>query len=349
MESTHHCQQCNQKMALGAVICPNCGAPAPGVYIFQPAQPPVPSAPSSSRRSGRFWLGIAGIIGGGLCSCLALVLGFLTLTGGLPGTPAVSQSNPSSQEAAPLQITEPPSEGPSLTLTSPTEVTAAVPVQSETPAEIPAAPPRQTETETPSTNPVGSNLTQFIDDFSNINGPWETVTIDTYTSGYFQHGNYAISLNVPQKMAIVLPPYPFAKPVKNIIVSVKTKGDGGNGFYGMLCHYQDHDNYYRASISGDQYAVDKIVNGQRTELTSPYWKKILDYHPNADGYITLSLACLDGRVQLVVDEVGQEMITTEDLDWGDVMLFAASGTQKNADGIYEQGFFDDFSAELPQP
>ena len=337
----NHCQKCHQPLEPGAVICPNCGAPAPGVYFFEPPQPPASSVPSKSGRGVRFWLGLAGIIGGSLCGCLALVMGVLYLTGGLSQTPTLSQSNP---PTTPLQITQSPSKVPSITITSPVEVPAVPPAQEVTTTEVPTATP--TPSETPSQNPVTSNATQYFDDFSNINGGWQDVAEESYSIGYFQGGRYAIALRVPQQMAMAFPPYPFTKPIKNLAVSVKVQGEGGNGFYGVLCHYQDQSNYYRASFSGDQYAVDKVVNGQWTQLTSPFWKPILAYQPDADGYITITLACTDGRIQLLVNDMGQEIITDTDLNQGDALLFAASGTKSNSSGVYEQAFFDDFSAEL---
>jgi hypothetical protein len=327
MESTTHCQKCQQPLAPGVLVCPNCGTPAPGVFFFEPSQAPAPSGPATSKRDARFKLGLAGIIGGSLCGCLALVLGFVYLSGG------------GSKTSPPAQV---PAVPPAQEVT-PNVITTATSTQEATLTEVPAAPALLGETPV---YPVDGGTTKYFDDFSNINGPWKNTSDDSYSMGYFQKGNYSIALRVPQKMAVAFPPYPFTKPIKNIIVSVKAKGNGQDGFYGLLCHFQDKDNYYRVSFTGDQYAVDKRVNGQLTELTSPFWKKIIAYQPDSDGYITIILACTDGRVQLVVDDIGQEIITTTDLDQGDALLFAASGTEKDDSGVYEQAFFDDFSAEL---
>jgi hypothetical protein len=345
----NHCEKCHQALAPGAVLCPNCGTPAPGVYFFEPSQPPVSPGPANSGRGARFWLGLAGIIGGSLCGCLALVMGILFFASGGINIPAHSQSN---QPVAPPQTTQQPSEIPSTQMTSPTASPAAppapeatdIPTPSDTPADIPTDTPMPSET--PSPNPVSSRATQYFDDFSNINGGWANIAEDSYSMEYFQGGKYAIALRVPEKMAIALPPYPFTKPIKNMIVSVKATGEGEDGFYGVLCHYQDQNNYYRVSFSGGQYAVDKMVNGQLTQLTSPFWKPILAYQPDANGYIAITLACVDGRIQLLVNDMGQESITDTDLDQGDALLFAASGTKSNSSGMYEQAFFDDFSAEL---
>jgi hypothetical protein len=330
MEPTYQCQKCHYSLQPGALICPNCGTPAPGVSVFEPEQPQV-SSPESYKpgKSKRFWLGLFVIVGGSLCGCLALVMGFLTFTGELSKSSNLIQSKPITPSAVSPQISQPQS----LKSTSTIEAAVFPPAQKETPTE----------------NSSMSNATQYFDDFSNLSSGWENSSLDSFTMGYFQKGNYAIKINVPMKMTFAIPPYPFKKPVENIIFSVKAQGSGGNGFYGVMCHYQDKYNFYRISFSGDKFAVDKMVKGQLTELTQPFWKKLIAYTPAADGYMTIQMACTDGRIQLLVNDIGQVIINNEDLDHGDVTLFAAAGDKKNADGVYEQAFFDDFSAELPQP
>ena len=325
----NRCTKCSTLLPPNSIICPKCGTPAPGVFFFEPSQPTASFEPARSGRGRRFWLGLALLLGGCLCGCLALLVGFSSLSGGQPGAAPVSQSKPSNPQAAPVKITQPPSAVPPIIITPPTAAPAA-------------------QGETPTKNVVVDNsnsATRYFDDFSNINGHWENIFNDSLNMGYWQKGNYGIVVRVPLKMAVAFPPYPFKKPVKNMIISVKAQGDG-SGFYGVLCHYQDKNNYYRISFSGDQYAVDKMVQGQMTELTQPFWKKIIAYQPAPDGYMTIVTACTDGRVQILVNDVGQEIITNEDLDTGDAVLFASSGDKKDASGVYEQAFFDDFSAEL---
>jgi hypothetical protein len=326
MESTNHCLKCHQPLKPGAAICPNCGMLAPGIYLFESSHTPASSASSHSRRGVRFWLGLVLTLGGLMTSCLAVVVILLTFSNGQLAKPGPSQT---SEQAIAQPVSQPAAVEPAKEITSP--------------AQVPNTPVKLDKTPTKSS--VNTGTTQFTDDFSNVNSGWEEVFQDNFTKGYFQQGNYSIKLNVPQNMVIAFPPYPFKKPIKNTIVSVKVRGSGGNGFYGLLCHYQDQYNYYRASFSGDQYALDKVVNSKRTELTQPYWKKIVGYQPDGD-YMTLTMACVDGRVQLLVNDVGQEIITSEDLDQGDTILFAASGDKKDAEGVFEQAFFDDFSAQL---
>ena len=341
-----YCQKCGSMLPAAALVCPRCGAPAPGTFFFSP-DPTVPlPAPAGAGRSARFWIGLAAIIGGSLCSCLALVMIVVYAMNGLKPSQSVAAvvDQPSETPSIEQPTTLPPAEDPAIEAT---EIT----LPTEEPLPAPSVTPDQpTPTETPPpVPPADAGATRYFDDFSNINGPWKQVFNTDYSMGYFQHGNYAITLNIPQKMAFSIPPYSFTRPVKNLIIKVKVTGDGGNGFYGLLCHFIDANNYYRVSFSDTQFAVDKFVEGKRSELTQPYWKPIIAYQPAADGYMNVILACTEGRIQLLVNDVGQVIVSDQDLSEGDAALFAASGDKKSATAVYEEAFFDDFSAELPAP
>ena len=338
------CQKCGATLPPGTLVCPRCNSPAPDTFFFSPDPAAMAPASSSSGHGARFWIGLVAIIGGSLCSCLAVaMIGFYIYYtfGGMKSSQSISAITETPSSEAPLVQSGAlsPAENPVIQITPATEEPLLAP--HVTPDQLaPAENP-------PATSPSGGGDPRFFDDFSNINGAWKQVNNDDYTMGYFQHGNYAITLNVPNKMAVSKPPYAFSRPVKGLLINVKVTGEGGNGFYGLLCHFQDAKNYYRVSFSGTQYAVDKIVDGQRRELTQPFWKKLIAYQPEADGYLHVSLACTDGRLQILVNDVGQEIVDVPDLSEGDVALFAASGDKKDQNGLYEGAYFDDFSAELP--
>jgi hypothetical protein len=286
-------------------------------------------APMRKSRGRRFWIGLILLIGGGMCACGFLVVGLFSLGGGGSQQPSQSQS----LYAGPISEAQP------AVAISATPATADQPAQLEQPSQTPAAVTQ------PAAAANGANV--FSDDFSNLNGGWADKSDDNYRMGYFQQGNYAMSVRVPNKMAIAFPPYPFSKPIQGVTVQVKAKSsDGGDGYFGVVCHFVDKNNYYRVSFTNTQFAVNKLINGQYSELTTPYWAPLIGYTPEADGYLRITTVCADGRIQVVVNDVGQSLISDSDLSEGDVLLFAASGSQKNDDGLYEQAFFDDFSAQL---
>ena len=341
-----YCQKCGAMLPTATLVCPRCGAPTPGTFFFSP-DPAVPApAPSGAGRSARFWIGLAAIIGGSLCSCLALVMVVIYAMGGLNPSQIVSANvdQPSATPSLAESVTEPTAADPTK------EITEITPPTAEPLPEPSVTPKKPTPTETPPpVPPANGGATTYFDDFSNINGAWNQINSADFTMGYFQHGNYAMVMNIPQKMGISIPPYAFTRPIKNLIIKVKVTGDGGNGFYGLLCHFKDAKNFYRVSFSGTQFAVDKIIDGQRSDLTQPYWKPLIAYKPEADGYMNVTLACTEGRIQLLVNDVGQVIVSDEDLTEGDAVLFVASGDKKGETGVYEEAFFDDFSAELPVP
>ena len=45
-----------------------------------------------------------------------------------------------------------------------------------------------------------------------------------------------------------------------------------------------------------------------------------------DGYVTITLACEEGRIQLLIDDIGQEIITDTDLNEGDGQFSSGQAT-----------------------
>jgi hypothetical protein len=66
-----HCKKCGLKLSPNILVCPRCGSTAPDTFLFSPE---FKSSSSSAHlgRGARFWIGLLGIVGGGLCICLAL-------------------------------------------------------------------------------------------------------------------------------------------------------------------------------------------------------------------------------------------------------------------------------------
>ena len=330
------CQKCGKPLPSGAIICPNCSAPKPGAYLFTPENGEG-SAPGG--RGLRFWFGLALLIGGSLTSCISLASMAVYLLGGFQGTgssvalnePTASQAIPSASLVSMTATMQPPT----VTVTYTSQV---MPSQTAT-----LAAPTQTATPISLVNAVPAS---YSDDFEDVESGWTRDYDDRYNLDYAPEGNYRIELSIPDNMAVSVPPYPFEHPMYNMIVSVRAKGEGGNGFYGLLCHLQDDKSYYRAGISNGFYTIHKVINKQLTQLTDPPWKPIIEYEPDADGYVTMTLACEDGRIQLLIDDIGQEIITDTDLNEGDGAIFVWAGNQPDDEGVYMRGYFDDFSVEL---
>ena len=311
------CQKCQQTLDPETLLCPNCGALAPGAVEFE--SPGAAQAPAQAGRGRRFWMGLVLLIAGGLCGCAALA-GLISSLGGMSPAPQQSQALYSGPAAAP-QALAPQAE--------PADTSGGQTTAGETSADTP-----------------GNNAaTFFSDDFSNINGEWPDKMNDSYSMGYFQQGNYAIAVNVPGKMAVASPPYPFNEPIEGVSVHVKARGDGG-GYFGLICHYVDAKNYYLVGFTADVYMVRKVVDNQITDLTDPAWKDLLLENSNPDDYMDIAVTCSNGQIGTMVNGVVQEVVFDNDLTQGNVLIFAAATDETDANGVYEQAFFDDFSVEI---
>lgn len=290
------------------------------------------------QHGARFWIGITGVISGSLCLCLVLVVGFLYTTGGLTGGP---ESNP----AAPTQV-------PQVAAVPAQAVPAApaVPTQTHPPQATQTAPAAVQPTQAAAPNPTQapqSAVTEYNDDFANPNSGWLIKQTDVYSLDYNRHLAYSIVLKKPKMMMYSIPPYPFQKPVQKAAVTFRGMLlKPGSGTFGALCNFNDNQNYYRVSISGDYYAVGKMVQGKWTELTSPYWQNLIQAQPDSEGYLKIGLGCFDGFIVLDVNGTGQTHLVDTDLTHGDIALYASSSDQLDADGFYAGAFFKDFSVSL---
>jgi hypothetical protein len=305
--------------------------------------------PPPPRRGARFWIGLAGIVGGSLCLCLVLIIGFSYLTKNSLPTPSTSIV---SAGASPTSPSKPATTSSATGTAAPARATPQPAAPSATPTNLPPAsltPTQPSATDLPSVvaPPPANSATEFHDDFSNPNSGWAMTITDGYSLDYNQDLSYTITLNQPNQLLYSPAPVPFTKPVKNILVSVRGRlSTPGSGLFGVMCNLQDNQNYDFIAISGNRFAIGKMVNGTRTELTSPYWQPILSAKADADGYLTLQVSCFDHFIVLSVNDFGQAHVVDEDLSSGDVALFGASTDQKDADGNYVIASFKDFSAVL---
>jgi hypothetical protein len=157
--------------------------------------------------------------------------------------------------------------------------------------------------------------------------------------------SYFISLLQPNRLAYVIPPYHLPEPLTNVVVSVNVRPGLKDGAFGILCGFQDANNFYTIKVSGSQYSIYKVLKGETTYLTDPQWKPA-DNIQNLDsnGYINLLVNCMGSSIGVQINNFGQKIVIDDanSFPTGGVALFAASGTTKGYDS-YNTVVFDDFS------
>jgi hypothetical protein len=125
----------------------------------------------------------------------------------------------------------------------------------------------------------------------------------------------------------------------HIEVTAKNTGDAEDPGFGIICNYQDGENFYFLGIGSDQlYAIAKFVNDDLTILTDSegFWT-LSDAIPAAADSYRIGADCGNGQLTLYVN--GTEIASVEDADYadGDVGLFTQSAEQPEVEVR-----FDDF-------
>jgi hypothetical protein len=286
-----------------------------------PPFPPTGPAAPVNRRRWLYW-GLAGIIVVGCC-CLLIVAVLVAY---------YYTSNRKAIPAATVLPVIPPTE------TALPSTSTSLPATAEATLEVSPTPTPQ--------NPFG-NAPFFADDFSNSNGPWYTGFTDEYEASYTQ-GSYSMAVKLPNYYFVSTPPNPSPDPSGNIILKVRAKlAPGDTGEIGIICDFQDIDNFYLAAVAGDQFYIGKQVEGEWSDLTSPGLQPLPDSTPDQDGYLSMGFSCIDSFLVLEVNGIGAAHVTDDTFSNGDFGLYVYASDQLGQSGYYARGYFDDFSAALP--
>ena len=170
---------------------------------------------------------------------------------------------------------------------------------------------------------------------------------DVYESSYNSSGFYEMGIKKAKSYVIANPPANFARPVKNILLGVRAQPAQTNtGEYGVVCRFQDINNFYLAGISGKDFYIGKQVNGEWSYLTDPKWQPLPDLHTDAEGYNVIKLSCIDSFIVLEVNGVGAAHVTDDTFSSGDPGLCVWAGDTADSSGYYAHAGFDDFSVEI---
>jgi hypothetical protein len=144
------------------------------------------------------------------------------------------------------------------------------PTQAPAPTQEPNAPTQTPGSENPTAIPggqTGQNALLAKDDFSQDNGLWGKNSDSTFSIGY-SNGEF---LFTNLKSGILLwSGYGANMDLSNSLISVDAGVlKGTSGYFGLLCRFQDGNNYYAFLVSDDgQYSIQKNVNKTWTNLVN---------------------------------------------------------------------------------
>ncbi|NTV37154.1 MAG: hypothetical protein HGA53_09385, partial [Anaerolineaceae bacterium] len=128
-----------------------------------------------------------------------------------------------------------------------------------------------------------------------------------------------------------------------IEVDVMVAGGPVNNAFGVICRYQDKDNFYGFIVSADgYYGIIKMKDGNRVVLTN---NGSMEYRPELKiglGAYHLQAVCSGINLSLSVDGVQLAEVVDPDFVKGDTGLMAGSYDLPGVDLL-----FDNFSVYQP--
>lgn len=183
--------------------------------------------------------------------------------------------------------------------------------------------------------PAGAEL--FRDDFSDPSSGWDSGQGENYAVGY-RDGRYEIEVLEDNYIVWSNPGESF----DDVVVTVEAvpAGATGEGDFGVICRYQDGDNYYALEISEDGYAIIwKMEAGEYVPLAD--WEQF-PVIPQDGSSVTLRAACAGETLTLGIGEM--QLLEAQDASFarGDVGLIA--GTLEVPELVVA---FDDFVVQEP--
>ena len=191
-----------------------------------------------------------------------------------------------------------------------------------------------------STDKSGENVL-YKDDFSNETTGWPRARTDEGITDY-ENGIYRIFVNLENQDYLGTPGLFLQSDVRVEVDATKVSGSDDNDF-GVLCRYQDNNNFYQFFVSSDGYVgILKVVDGFNQNISGG---QLID-HPAVNignAMNRIGADCLGDTLTMYVN--GQQVLTAQDTTFmtgGDVGIFAGTYDEPGTD-IH----FDNFIVKKP--
>lgn len=180
--------------------------------------------------------------------------------------------------------------------------------------------------------PTSDSTVLFQDDFSSSSSGWDRVNEDQGVTDYAD-GAYRIFVNVADTDVWANPGLSFGD-VSIAVDTNKVGGDDDNDF-GVICRYQDNQNFYFFLISSDgYYGIGKMINGEQS------WIGVEAMPPSElinKGNTTnqLRATCVGSKLTLYVNDQYVDEQEDSALASGDVGLMAGTFTSPGTDIMFD--------------
>lgn len=187
--------------------------------------------------------------------------------------------------------------------------------------------------------PTASATLLFSDDFSNVMSGWE-LRSDANAVTEYRNGEFVIVVGKPDT-SLWSKPIGIYADVRISVDAIQVAGPLKN-LFGVICRYQDANNFYRFVIGADGYAgITKRVNGEVIVISGPLLATSAAVN---QGYAAnhIEAICQGNQLALLVNGQLVAAVTDEDFQSGEIGLLASSSKD-----IGVEVHFDNFLVSAP--
>jgi tetratricopeptide (TPR) repeat protein len=179
--------------------------------------------------------------------------------------------------------------------------------------------------------PSAAGSVLYQEDFSDPGSGWARYQDADYATEYAE-GGYRIRVTADNYTVWSHPGFDFAD--AQIEVEATLIGGPIGGEFGIVCRYQDGDNYYALKITGDGYsAIHKRASGEWIALAD--WQASDAIRQGVDAANRLRADCAGDRLALYAND--QLLVEARDADFisGDIGLLAGTFEEPGVDVLFD--------------
>lgn len=176
-----------------------------------------------------------------------------------------------------------------------------------------------------------SSENYFAEDFSSNVREWPDVQDDFRTWG-FEGSHYLAHLYTPDYIIWAYLPLEFTPDSVSFDAAVQPGFDKGG--YGVLCYYQDEDNYHYVSIDTgfQEYSIGVVRGGEYEQLLEDWWMPTANLNDSPHAVNNIQVICHEEEMILFINEEYETQVSFPAVTQNRMAIFVETFEDVPAEG-----------------